>query len=224
MRILDLFCGAGGAAMGMHRALPDAEIIGVDINPQKHYPFTFVLGNALNLPFDLRYFDFIWASPPCQAYSAMKTMRNASRHPKLIEPVRAMLEDSGKSFVIENVGGAPLQNALMICGSHLGLSAHNGYQLRRHRFFESNVMLLGQTCCHAQKTVGVYGGKVRDIAQEKRHYKQDKATRGAPVGVVLGKEIGFEAMGIDWMSQDELSEAIPPAYSEYILKQIFPSA
>jgi DNA (cytosine-5)-methyltransferase 1 len=90
--------------------------------------------------------------------------------------------------------------------------------LRRHRYFEASFEwpLLMPLCSHERKTVGVYGAKARDIAKEKRHYALPKHTRGEPNGVVLPKQTAFEAMGIDWMNMDELSEAIPPAYTEWI--------
>jgi DNA (cytosine-5)-methyltransferase 1 len=220
-RLLDLFCCAGGAGMGYHRA--GFEVVGVDIEPQPRYPFEFHQADALEyLAAHGHEFDAIHASPPCQGYSALNTMWNSREHPKLIGQVRELLIKTGKPYVIENVEGAKkeLISPLMLCGSFFGLES-NGYQLRRHRLFESNVFLMrGNLCYHAEKTVGVYGAKARDIALEKRHYSQDKETRGAPVGVVLPKEVGFEAMGIDWMTQDELSEAIPPAYTEYIGKQL----
>lgn len=218
--LLDLFSGAGGAAMGYYRA--GFRVIGVDISPQKNYPFEFHQDDALK--FCSRYgkgFDAIHASPPCQAYSALKTMWNKRNHPDLIGAVRDLLIDIDTIWVIENAAGAPLINPLMLCGSHFGLCASNGYQLRRHRYFESNVFFLnGNACHHSKRTVGVYGAKCRDIALEKRHYSKDKNTRGKPVGVILPKETGFQAMGIDWMSQDELSEAIPPAYTEFIGKHL----
>ena len=192
--------------MGLHRA--GFDVTGVDIKPQPRYPFTFIQADAMEYP--LEGYDFIWASPPCQAYCSLKTMPNRRDHPELVDLMRERLKEF-PVWVIENVFGAPLLNPLMLCGSHFNLQASNGYQLRRHRYFESSFGLLnGQPCAHAARTVGVYGGKSRDIALEKRHYAQDKATRGEPVGVVLPKTVGFEAMGIDWMNMDELSEAIPP--------------
>lgn len=139
----------------------------------------------------------------------------------LIEAVREKLKASGLPYIIENVFGAPLENAVMLCGSHFGLAASNGYQIRRHRYFESNIPLVNENKCkHGEKTVGVYGAKARDIALEKRHYAQDKSTRGKPIGVVLSKQTAFESMEIDWMNMRELSEAIPPAYTEFLGKQL----
>lgn len=219
MKLLDLFCGAGGAAEGYRRA-GFTEIVGIDIKPQPHYPFEFIQADSLRPPLDLSRFDLIHASPPCQAYCALKTMTNAREHVELIEPVRQMLRSSGVNYVIENVFGAPLNTMLMLCGSFFGLQS-NEFQLRRHRYFESNIfMLTNFHCNHAPKTLGVYGSKVRNIAQEKRHYAKNKTTRGEPIGVVLPQQYGFAAMDVDWMNIDELSEAIPPAYTEWIGRQI----
>ena len=116
MRLLDLFCGAGGAAMGYHRAGFD-EIVGIDIVPQPNYPFTFVQGDALVPPIDLDAFDLIHASPPCQAYSIANRLghMDATRYPRFIEPTRALL--AGRVSVIENVEGAPLVEPYTLCGS-----------------------------------------------------------------------------------------------------------
>lgn len=219
LKALDLFCGAGGAAMGLHRA--GFEVIGVDVAPQPRYPFRFVQmdwRDTFNY-WQAGTFDFVWASPPCQRYCALKVMRNAREHPDFVDEVRERLRGFGLPYVIENVFGAPLNNPIVLCGSHFALQS-NGFQLRRHRYFEASFSISspGQ-CAHAPRTLGVYGQKVRDIAQEKRHYAKPEETRGQPVGVVLPQRWGKEAMGIDWMNMQELSEAIPPAYSEYIGRQ-----
>lgn len=217
-RLLDLFCGAGGAATGYYRA--GFDVVGVDIKPQPRYPFGFIQGDALNPPVDLRAFDAIHASPPCQAYSSLKVMHNAREHPDLVATVREQLKLAGKLYVIENVFGAPLRYPMMLCGSFFGLASHT-FQLRCHRYFETSVaMMNGFHCRHSRKILGVYGAKVRNIAEEKRHYAKDAGTRGQPTGVVLPQQWGFEAMGIDWMTITEASEAIPPAYTEFIGKQL----
>ena len=216
-KLLDLFCGAGGASMGYHRA--GFEIVGVDIKPQPRYPFEFHQADALTYP--MTGFDVVHASPPCQAYCALKTMKNARTHPKLIESIRAKLIKSNLIYIIENVNGAPLINAFMLCGSYFNLKSNNGYSLRRHRFFESNILIMnGFSCTHGKKTIGIYGSKARDIAKEKQHYLKPRDTRGKPNGIVLNKIYAFQAMGIDWMNLRELSQAIPPAYTEYIGNQL----
>jgi DNA (cytosine-5)-methyltransferase 1 len=217
-RLLDLFCGAGGCSMGYHRA--GFEVVGVDINPQPRYPFEFHQADAMTFPLDG--FDVIHASPPCQAYCALKTMKNKREHPELVGEMRVRLMEHGRPWVMENVFGAPLLDPIMLCGSHFHLKASNGYELRRHRYFETfpPIFVLQPLCRHGKKTIGIYGAKGRDIAQEKRHYAKPKESRGNPEGVVLPKKYAFEAMGIDWMNMDELSEAIPPAYTEWIGKQL----
>ncbi len=204
--------------MGYRRA--GFEVVGVDISPQPNYPFEFVQADAMAYP--LEGFDVIHASPPCQAYSALKTMTNLRPdHPELIGDVRERLVASGMFWVIENVFGAPLIDPVMLCGSHFGLSSETGYELRRHRYFETSAWFRSPgPCRHGAKTAGVYGSKVRDVAKEKRHYSQPASTRGAPVGVVLPQAVGRDVMGIHWMKMGELSEAIPPAYTEWLGNQI----
>ena len=224
MRLLDLFCGAGGAAMGYHRA--GFEVVGVDINPQPNYPFEFAQGDALTV-LDMGLwrmgFDVIHASPPCQGYSTLRVMPNAREHPLLVERVRGGCQLTGLPYVIENVVGAPLLNPLMLCGSMFGLQSNDGRGLRRHRLFEihpSSLDLSAPPCVHPPRTIGIYGEKARDIAQEKRHYAQPKATRGKPIGVVLPWSQAEEAMDIDWMTRKEMCESIPPAYTAFIGRQL----
>lgn len=218
IRCLDLFCGAGGASMGLFYA--GFEVTGVDIRPQPHYPFRFIQRDALTC--ELGQYDFVWASPPCQAYSTLRTMPNLRRHEKLIQDVRDMLIAWGGPWILENVEGArrELIDPVMLCGSMFGLGANN-YQIRRHRYFESNIQLSVQmTCNHGSKTMGVYGGKARDSAKERRHYAQPKETRGRPSGVVLPSALGLDAMGVPWMTISEASECIPPVYSLYLGRQV----
>lgn len=193
--------------MGLHRAWPDAEIVGVDIKPQPRYPFTFVQADAMNYHIGcVTVFDFIWASPMCQLYS--KT-RSILRGKGLINPgsnqipeVRQRLQDSGIPFVIENVPGAPLIAPGMLCGTMFGL------RVLRHRFFETNFACLYPTHCTHD------GG-----TNSHRGY-----STGAKYITVGGNNFirteGAAAMGIDWMkTRAELSQAIPPAYSQYIAEQ-----
>lgn len=189
--------------MGLHRA--GFDVTGVDIKPQPRYPFTFVQADALE--YQLDGFDFIWASPPCQAHSDLRSMYNAKSHEDLIPPIRERLAGSGVPWVIENVENAPLFNPLVLCGSMFNLVTGNA-ELRRHRLFESNFPLLGPDCVHGirERVIGVYGGHGRD--RRRNFNAQDFST-----------DERREAMGIDWMTGVELSQAIPPAYSEFIGKQ-----
>lgn len=202
---LDLFCCAGGAGMGLHRA--GFDVVGVDIMPRKRYPFRFVQADALRPPFDLRAFDFIWASPPCQAHTALKTMHNAKDHDDLIPETRAMLKASGVPYVIENVVGAPLHSPIMLCGTMFGLGIETA-ELRRHRIFETGPdywSIPHPPCRHRKRTIGVYGGG-HGVSLH-RHAK------GVPC---FTAEQERAAMGMPWASVDELSQAIPPAYAEAI--------
>jgi DNA (cytosine-5)-methyltransferase 1 len=198
-RLLDLFCGAGGCAMGYHRA--GFDVVGVDIKPQKRYPFTMVVADALTPPFDLREFDAIHASPPCQQFSVAKRLNKKCNHADLLAPTRHLLESSGRLWVIENVPGAPLIAPALLCGLAFGLN------VKRHRLFESNVMLFGTVCPkgHRGNWVTVYGGGAPAVPDNRRR-----------ANLVQRKE----AMGIDWMGRDEMSLAIPPAYTEYIGNQL----
>ena len=207
MRVLDLFCGAGGAAMGLHRAWPDAEIVGVDIKAQPRYPFTFVQADATTYPLDG--FDFIWASPPCQAYSALKGLTTTQR-PQLVGVIRERLEASGTPWIIENVVGADLKNPVQLCGSMFGLGVW------RHRRFEmSHPPLMIPECNHSlvPEPIDVTGtgGPFNGIR---------KAPGGGSSRKPKNLQHAREVMGIDWMTRPELSESIPPAYSEYLASQV----
>ena len=210
MRLLDLFCGAGGAAMGYHRA-GFAEIVGVDINPQPRYPFEFVqsdwesaLATIPGMWGDEPY--AIHASPPCQRYSTMTAKwGRQENHPDLVQPVQEALDafaEDGTPFVIENVSGAPLRNPVMLCGSMFGLGAE-GYGLRRHRLFETSFDLWApSSCAHVGPALPVYGHPGGSSKRDGLRFPGISAWRAG--------------MGIDWMNQHELAESIPPAYTEYI--------
>jgi len=214
-RALDLFCCAGGASMGLHRA--GFEVVGVDIKPRSNYPFEVIKHDALALPdYVLSSFDFIWASPPCQGYSAMRHAPGAIGAERLIGATRARLSRIETAlWVIENVAEARsfMRNPVMLCGSMFGLGAQ-GCQLQRHRLFEANFHIPAPSCAHDDRPViGVYGGHAR-----KRSAKAGgRGTRDVWEGG--HKQAASEALGIDWMTLAELSEAIPPAYSEYIGRQ-----
>lgn len=208
MRLLDLFCGAGGAAMGYFQAGFD-EIVGVDINPQPNYPFDFIQGDALDLDgdwwVDFYKYDLIHASPPCQAYSDLQK-RTRRTYPELIGPVRDSLESSGRPYVIENVEGAPLHNPTLLCGVMFP-------ELRviRHRLFETTFPFL--TPPHGPHP------KVFTYDKRKAHYgqlDQDRSFVQVTGGGNSTVDNARAAMGIGWMNKGELNEAIPPAYTKYI--------
>ena len=207
---LDLFCGAGGASMGLYNA--GFEVSGVDINPQKNYPFSYIIKDVtkLSLKF-LRQYDFIWASPPCQAYSqASRVHRNkGKKYPDLIGIVRKKLQKSGRPYCIENVFGAPLQFPVMLCGTMFGLGVF------RHRYFETSFGLLAPE--HIKHKGKIGDGKYFSIAGGAGRWKSwGKVKRNVTKGTV---EQWRKALDIEWMTRKELTQAIPPAYSEYIAKQ-----
>ena len=208
MRILDLFCKAGGASVGYSRA--GFEVVGVDIAKQKRYPFEFIKADAIEVLNDAGFisrFDAIVASPPCQTHSITQHLRNAqgktTDKSDLIPETRAGLISSGLPYIIENVPGAPLINPVQLCGSSFGL------KVRRHRRFESNIQLVGSSCDHKKqgRPVGIYGSMRDDIP------------KGGKTADTMDQ--AREAMGVDWMIWKELVEAIPPAYTEFLGKQLF---
>ena len=209
MRLLDLFCGAGGAAMGYRRAGFD-EIIGVDITPQPNYPFTFVQADAMTFPLDG--FDLIHASPPCQAFTRMSARwrgkgKLADSHVDLLTPTRARLARVSTPWIIENVIGAHdyMTTMLLLHGGMFGLGVN------RPRRFESNVLLLGAYGHPARSPVGVYGRK-----PDGRWLRR----KDLPMRAAKSLEEARAAMQIDWMTWAEIREAIPPVYTEYIGRQL----
>ena len=203
--------------MGYHKA--GFEVTGVDIKNQKRFPFEFIQADAIEVLNDLDFisqFDVITASPPCQTHSATRHLRDAqggtTKKIDLIPETRAGLIASGKTYVIENVVGAPLINPIILCGSSFGL------KVRRHRMFESNVQLMGLPCDHKSqgRPVGVYGA-MNDNPQGVDR-KTGKYVFGGKTAETI--EQAREAMGIDWMIWGELVEAIPPTYTEFIGNQL----
>lgn len=198
-RALDLFCGAGGAAMGLHRA--GFDVTGVDIKKQPRYPFTFVQADAMEYP--LEGFDFIWASPPCQKYTAgAGKWGTRHKHPDLIAPTRERVK--ALPYVIENVMPAKplLKSPMTLCGTMFGLGVF------RHRLFESNLLFIAPG--HPAHTGKIGDGKFHTVTGHAGGSSKRDGWKGG--GTVEWRK----AMGIDWMVGKELAEAIPPAYSEYI--------
>jgi DNA (cytosine-5)-methyltransferase 1 len=209
-RLLDLFCGAGGCAVGYERA--GFDVVGVDIVPQPRYPFEFIQADALELlrALPVADFDAIHASPPCQAFTAYQRTGNVGEYPDLIQPARDLLNATGLPWVMENVTGAPLKDPLLLCGSMFDMD------IQRHRLFESNVRLEPPVWPCRHKLWGP------DRFPGGRSKERTGSSRGLVRGTV---EIGSwdiplaaqqAAMGIDWMTLEELSEAIPPAYTEHL--------
>jgi DNA (cytosine-5)-methyltransferase 1 len=215
-RVLDLFCGAGGAAMGLHRAWPDAEIVGVDIAQQKHYPFEFVKHDALELNMDWKKeFDFIWASPPCQAYSAASNIRKAQGYKfrDLIGDTRLLLNGTGKPYVIENVPGSTLGVAICLCGLSFGLP------LLRHRYFETSFPCLAPPHIRHAKGMCMRGEAFTVTGHTGGARKNTRNLDGGRYPLATAPQ-ARRAMGIDWMTRIEISQAVPPAYSEFIARQV----
>jgi len=209
-RLLDLFCCAGGAAVGYNQA--GFEVVGVDIKPQPSYPFQFIQADALALdPQFLASFDVIHASPPCQSYSDLaKRNGNADEWPRLIEPVRKMLARTGLAYVIENVDGAPLRNPVVLCGTMFP-----GLRVLRHRLFEANFVILAPS--HRKHP------KVHTFDRRKSHFGKTnewkdfvQVTGGGNCTLAAARE----AMGIDWMTKNEINESIPPAYTQFVGRQL----
>lgn len=215
-RLLDLFCGGGGAAAGYHRA--GFDVTGVDIiDRQARFPdMDFHKGDALAYLVEHGHeFDAIHGSPPCQAFTISRhlTRRKMGRKPSeidLLGPTRDMLVELGKPWIIENVVGAPL-SGVVLCGTTFGLgtnTADGWRELRRHRVFESSEFLFGAgPCQHRTRAIGIYGSI------------GDRIPNGAVIAA--NPEEGRMAMGIDWpLPWASVREAIPPAYSEWLGRQL----
>lgn len=237
MRLLDLYCCAGGMSVGYSRA--GFTVYGVDREPQKHYPFAFHQGDALEVlrtlitggsveftnpdgsteSLSLGDFVALHGSPPCQLYSVTHHAHSIE-HPDLLEPTRLLFIETGLPYVIENVERAPLIEPLRLCGSEFDLRAPDvdGLPLvmRRHRLFESNVWLVGAGGCRHDDTqiAGSYGGS----RHRKPEHRDNPARRG---GYTPALTVRAALLGIDWpMNEHELAQAIPPVYGEFIGAQL----
>lgn len=199
-RLLDLFCGAGGATRGYQQA--GFHVVGVDHEPQPNY-----VGDEFHqadaLEFSLDGFDAIHASPPCQTYIRSGMVAKDGRHPDLVAATRERLQDSGALWVIENVPGAPMRADVVLCGSMFGLG------VRRHRWFEVSVPIPPWTsaCDHSRPITGVYGHPHGKSGAWRNMLPSDLAT-------------WRQAMGISWMTTSEIAAAIPPAYTQWVGEQL----
>lgn len=188
--------------MGYHRA--GWTVVGVDLRPQPNYPFEHHVGDALTWPTEG--FDAVHGSPPCQSFTAYRRKGNGvgDGYPDLIPAMRAKLDASGLPYVIENVPGAPLLDPVCLCGSSFALD------VRRHRLFETNWSLVGLPCDHGWQTPRFPPATNRTNLR-----------RTVEVGVWrIPIAVQRKAMDIDWMELTELSEAIPPAYTEHVGRQL----
>jgi DNA (cytosine-5)-methyltransferase 1 len=207
MKLLDLFCGVGGASVGYAQA--GFEVHGVDLKHGKRYPFTYLRADVLDVLRDdefMQQFDVIHASPPCQTHSITQHLRNAqgktTSKVDLIPQTREALVASGKPYIIENVPGSPLIDPIQLCGSSFGL------KVRRHRLFESNMPLKGSVCNHKLqgRPIGVYGSL------------RDEIPNGGKTAATIDE--ARDAMGMPWAIWTELVEAIPPAFTQYLGGQV----
>jgi DNA (cytosine-5)-methyltransferase 1 len=204
-KLLDLFCGAGGAAVGYHRA--GFDVVGVDNRPQPHYPFEFVQADALQYAAEHACeYAAVHASPPCQAYTLAQRIQG-NDHPDLINAIREILwltaGLAGRPYVIENVEGAPLLRPVLLCGAMFP-----GLAVYRHRLFEASVPLLAPA--HPAHTAPLRKMGRPPQAGDFMHV----------VGNFSGVAAAKRAMGIGWMTRDELRESIPPAYTEHVGRQL----
>jgi len=227
-RLLDLFCGAGGAAMGYHRA--GFEVYGIDNKPQKNYPFPFLQMDALEamdrllrgegLTFSngvtlyLADIDAYHASPPCQDYSVVKSLHKGKEFPRLIEPILTRFRNTRKPYIIENVIGSNLPPqpkldgtlGVMLCGTSFGLN------IRRHRLFETSFPVPTLPCDHSIPIMDIYGDKER--------CKRMRELFPESIGMDFERHWVIH-IGVSWMrKRNEWREAIPPAYTEYIGKYL----
>lgn len=213
-RLLDLFCCAGGAGMGYH--LAGFDVVGVDVEPQPRYPFEFVQADALEyFCAHWQEYDAVHASPPCQANLLGLAALNRSLgrdydHVDLLDETREYLVWSEKPYVIEQpMKGARLRAPAVYCGSSFGLPIH------RHRQFESNVLLMSPACEHDRLTEKKYWTSYRRRSDGTRD-----TSRKSAVVQVYGNGGDQHEWGPALGMPAELTQAIPPAYTQHIGEQL----
>lgn len=199
LKMLDLYCGGGGAGYGYEQA--GFNVTGVDIKPQPKYQGKFIQADAIDyLKAHFQEYDVVHASPPCQAYSmaSMQFRKAGKAYVDLIEVTRRELIKTGKPYIIENVSGSPLKNPIELCGLMFGMRTY------RHRLFESNIEI--KTPPHPKHTAqnAKMGRKPKDgeFIQYVGHF--------SGVGLVQ------EMTGLYWLGQSELAQSIPPQYTKFI--------
>jgi DNA (cytosine-5)-methyltransferase 1 len=221
LRALDLFGGEGGVSKGLHDA--GFRPVGVDIDARAltRYPYDWqkmdalqalrtLLDGGMVCGYELDDFDLIWASCPCQAHSDLQK-QNKRDYPDFIPMTRALLERTGKPYIIENVEGAPLRNPVRICGAGIP-----GLRVIRHRIFESNIPLRGVDCPDRHPLVFTHDKRKAHYGQLDQDTSFVQVTGGGNATLANKRD----AMGMPWASNHGLNEAIPPAYTEHIGRQL----
>lgn len=215
LRLLDLFCGAGGCSVGYARA--GFDVVGVDLSPHPDYPFPFAQQDAMEVLADPEWldgFDVIHASPPCPRYSTITPADRRDQHPDLLAPVLAALrawrdDRPDRAWIVENVPGAPLPDAVTLCGPAMGYG-----EIRRHRLFGASVFLMAPPCaCGPRPPVGVYGNQ-----QTRSYARPNGMSRGHKATSV---EQARQVLGAPWVSTwDDLTDLIPPGYAQHVGEQV----
>ena len=216
MKALDLFCGGGGACIGLQQA--GFDVTGIDINPHPNYPGTFIQADALRLPVDILDFEFVWASPPCQRYSVATVMGgyDPQSYPDMVPDVQALIDGHPYSC-IENVPGSPLRKDVVLTGPVVGLD-----RIHRKRIFELSWFMLSPQPIGLAKGLWERGLGVtvtKSLSSSSHYYTRKAAGLTGHVSNAEAKEV----MGIDdrhKMTNAEIGEAVPPPYSEFIAREV----
>lgn len=223
-RLLDLFACAGVGGDGYASAGFDVTAVDMDPRPLKHNPHNPIHADALEVLRDRAFvesFDVIHASPPCQAYSITKHT-HSTEHPDLLGPVLELLRTYDVPWIVENVPGAPMPGALVLCGSEFGLSAYDPatestVTLKRHRLFLASFDLWGAGGCTcaadraAGRIAGVYGGGSTD-----QHHARHVRRGGYTPAPDVARELLGVTRPVPWKY---LTQCIPPAYTRHLGEQ-----